>query len=138
MYIGFGKKPAYKEMAKKIAKLSKQAELMKPIEKPLFVQVDPKNEGDADHDYIGGDEAYQEYVSNLLDDKRFQWLIYTRNMNMIDIMTAIPTNDPSSAEMRQRAAYRMDGIQILINDMVAIKRAYLISQQPEEREGLDE
>ena len=134
----FWNKPNYKAMSNKIAKLTEQIKSMQPIEKVTFIQVDAKNEGDPNNEYANGDPTYQEFVSGLLDDKRFQWLIYKRQMTMIDIMTAIPTNDPKSAEMRQRAAYRMDGMQMIIDEMVKIKRAYKIAQVPEQAEELNE
>lgn len=130
----------FQEMANKAIRVANEAVKayndLKESSSVRYVQVDYKNEGDSDKGYENGDEAYQEWVSSLLDDSRFQWLIYKRQMGMIDVMRAIPTNDPKSAEMRQRAAYRMDGIQMLLDDMVAIKRAYKISKLPKNEEGL--
>jgi hypothetical protein len=125
-------------MSKAIADLRAKAAALKASEqvRVVYTALDPKNEGNPAAEYAGGDPAYQEWVANLLDDKRFQWLIYKRNMQMIDIMTAIPTGEPLSAEMRQRAAYRMDGIQMLVDDMVAIKRAYILAQKTVKEEGL--
>jgi len=130
----------FQEIANKAIQVAKSAVKqyndLKESSNVRYVQVDYKNEGDPDKGYEGGDETYQEWVSSLLDDSRFQWLIYKRQMAMIDVMTAIPTNDPKSAEMRQRAAFRMDGIQMLLDAMVAMKRAYKISKLPKNEEGL--
>lgn len=128
--------PEIEELKKKVAELSARAVDLAGREVVRYVQLDPKNEGDPARDYVGGDASYHEYVSSLLDDSRFQWLIYKRQMQMVDIMNATPRGDPESAEMRMRAAYRMDGLQMLIDDMVAMKRAHLISKMPVKEEGL--
>jgi len=128
--------PGLAELDQQIRALSAKADTLEAKERIRYIQVEPKNEGDPKAEYAGGDPAYQEWVADLLNDTRFQWLIYKRQMQMIDIMNLIPRGDAGSAEMRQRAAYRMDGIQMLIDDMVAIKRAHMLAQLPPDKEGL--
>jgi hypothetical protein len=102
-----------------------------------YVQIQAFNEGDPRNDYLGGSDQYQEWVVALLDDDRFKWLIHKTNMEFIDIMKAINPGDSNSAEIRIRAAHRMDGIQMLIERMEAIRRArqaYLRAEAEKEAE----
>jgi hypothetical protein len=127
---------AFRSMSARVDELNRKLQAVKDSGQVRYVQLEPKYEGDPVNEFFGGDPVYQEFVSGLLDNSSFQWLIYKRQMQMIDIMNAIPCGDQQSAEMRQRAAYRMDGIQMLINDMVSIKRAYTLAMQPQRQEGM--
>lgn len=123
------------KMSLQISNAEKLLDIYKRSDKVRYLQVDFIDEGDQDKSFEGGDKDYQQFISELMDDAKFQWFLYKRQMEFVDIMNQIPNSDPKSDEMRVRAAHRMDGVCRLIDTMAAIKRAYLISTESKESEA---
>jgi len=128
---------AIEKLSLQLSKAERLLDIYKRSDKVRYLQVQAINEGDPEKEYADGDVEYQKWVSELLDNPRFQWFMYKRQMEFVDIMNQIPNSDPKTDEMRVRAAHRMDGVCRLIDTMAAIKRAYLISKEPkQQQEGI--
>ncbi len=127
-------KGTIEKMSLQISDADRILDIYKRSDKVRYLQVEFINEGDQDKNFEGGDADYQQFISELMDAPKFQWFLYKRQMEFVDVMNQIPNSDPKSAEMRIRAAHRMDGVCMLINTMAAIKRAYLISTGTQESE----
>jgi len=123
------------KLSLQVSDAQKLLDIYRRSDKVRYLQVEFINEGDQDKEFEGGEKDYQQFISELMDDPKFQWFLYKRQMEFVDVMNQIPNSDPKSAEMRIRAAHRMDGVCRLIDTMAAIKRAYLISTQPKEEEA---
>jgi len=71
------------------------------------------------------DDEYFQYTAKLLEDPKFKFLLEDTMRDLMEIMQKINPGDPESVEKRTRAAYRMDGIQLLINKLAEYRAAYL-------------
>ena len=75
--------------------------------------------------YEHDDPNYIEGIAALLDDDRFTFFLEDTMHDFIDIIRKIEPGDPESEVKRTRAAYRMDGIQFLINKISEIRARHL-------------
>lgn len=76
--------------------------------------------------YDQNDDKYIEYIGKLLEDDRFKFFLEDTMHDLIVVMQKINPGDAESKEKRERAAYRMDGIQFLINKIAEIRGKYFI------------
>ena len=86
------------------------------------------------------DPGFIEYIAGLMDDERFRFFLEDTMNDFVVILRKINPGDPESADKRLKAAYRMDGVQFLVNKLAEIRSAHLQLQAiaRAEKEGEDD